>query len=172
MSKLTTCPACGGSGNCPCGDCNKPCYTCNATGQVAAEQPECECGHTKGQHYPGGQCVFAGCKSICGTPPTEARELEGQVKTVLLAYGLNTVSELAEANGIKALTALITTEANRLAGERVSRTKVELTKELRAIFHAKREGEPMFDFAAVLDNQIEAFEKDLTTYTKGHNHDK
>jgi hypothetical protein len=68
----------------------------------------------------------------------------------------------------KPLTALITTEANRLAGERVSRTKVELTKELRAIFHAKREGEPMFDFAAVLDNQIEAFEKDLTTYTKGH----
>jgi hypothetical protein len=139
--------------------------------------PECECGHTKGQHYPSGQCVFADCKSICGTPPTEAWELD-DILTVLCSKARKAYQSsepfryqaLAKDESKAAIQALIITEANRLAGEQVARTKVELTKELRAIFHAKREGEPMFDFAAVLDNQIEAFEKDLTASTKGTNH--
>lgn len=51
-----------------------------------------------------------------GNPPQDGTdELDTKVKTILLAYGLGTTSEIAESNGIKALVALVTAERHQYA---------------------------------------------------------
>jgi hypothetical protein len=103
MSDPTTCPTCAGFGAIPKGGyvpidepTHTTCPTCHGAGQVAAEQT-----------------------------PTEARELEAEVRRVVSEYGDyrsgvyqgSVVYDLDQASFT--ILALITTEANRLAGERI-----------------------------------------------------